>query len=122
MIDKEQEPIIKAMINTTYSGVILRTILHYTLIDLSEISQSMKISSSHPLTLVERLHLRDQQLQSDHVKKSLLCCLNMLRRRKDDVITEIIKLYGLTLAHDEIEFYMDEMGAIFESFVKYVRD
>lgn len=121
-IDKDQEPILKAMINASYSGVILRTICHYVLIDLAEISSSMKISSSRHMNLLEKLIMYDQELQSDHVKKSLLCCLNMIKRKRDDIVNEIIRQYGLTLAHDEIDFYQDEMGFIFDDFIKYTRD
>lgn len=112
MIDIDQVPILKAMIRTTYSGVILRTLIHYVLLDLGEIASSMKITTRAHLTIFDKLALVDQQLKSDQVKRALCAGLDANVRRKGDIVAEITTQYGLTLATDEIDFYHEHMEQV----------
>lgn len=115
MIDKDQAPILRAMIKESYGPVLLRTICHFVLLDLNEIAQTMRIMSKQKLNVVDRLRIMDAQLQSDKVKHALRANLNARKRLRHAIVDEVINQYGLTLAHDEIDFYQDEMQNILKS-------
>lgn len=120
MIDSDQRPVFKAMIKSTYSPVILRTILHAVLVDLNEIRQSMKLTTKANLTLVQKLQLIDEELRSPQVKNALAYGLDRLKRQSGDVVNEVLRQYGLNLLHDEVDFYHEEMGYWFDHHAAFV--
>lgn len=110
MIDKDQVPIILAMIRTTYSPVILRAIINLVLVDMSQIQ-----AGAGPNVSVNQL------LASDKCRQALIKSLNQNHRpRKGDLIDEIIHQYGLHLNKDEQDFYHRQMGIIFENQLDWV--
>lgn len=111
-IDVDQAPILKAMIRTSYSGVIQRTLIHYVLLDLGEIASSMKITTRAHLTIYDKLALVDQQLKSEQVKRALCAGLDMNVRRRGDIVAEITTQYGLSIKGDEADFYHEHMEEI----------
>src|ERR1700679_3940821 len=108
-IDKDQAPILQAIIKTTYGPVLMRTLAHYIMRHLDEIIRSMQITTKMRLTVMQRLRLIDEQLQSSQVRRALLVGLDALKRQRGDLANELILQYGLKLPPDEIDFYQDYM-------------
>ena len=109
MIDKDQAPVIKAHILSSYGGTLERTLLTFILKDLMEITASMKLTTSKELNYFQIQALKQEQMQTPQIKRSLMARLNSLRQLRDDVIEEVMKNYGLKLSEDDLNFYHEVM-------------
>lgn len=112
MIDKDQKAILEAMIKTTYTPVILRTIINLVFLDISKIRESYKVVRPSMMAL----------LDDPKVAGQLIKALDLVHyRQKDELIDEIIKQYDLSLNKDEIDFYHECMGKIFGEQLMFVK-
>jgi len=121
-IDKENRPLVKAMIKTQYGPVIERTLCAFILTDLNEMMSSATISSKKQLSFQQYMQARQEFMLSTQVKTRLLMRLNSLRYLRNDMITEILKQYDLKLPIDEIAYYHDVLSEIAIKFEKKLED
>ena len=113
MIDSDQIPAIRLMINEIYSPVILRAIVNLVLLDIANIV--------HGSGQTDKLSIK-KILATDTCQKVLLDSLEREHApRGPDVINEILKQYGLSLRKDEQDYYQEHMGAVFYKHVEYVK-
>ena len=116
MLDKDQLPILKAIIKASYGNVLMRVLAHSIMVALDEIIRSMRITSKRQLTVMERIQLIDSQIRTTQVRNALLISLDALKRDRESIVNEVIRQYGLKVPHDEIDFYQDEMQELLKGY------
>lgn len=121
-IDKDQEPLIKAHILTSYGNTVERTLLAFIIKDINEIAATMRITTSKKLNYAQIQALKHEEMQSKEVKRSLIVRLNVLRRIEEDIINEVLKVYGLNLSKDDLQFYHDVLGEHLRQCANHIED
>lgn len=112
MIDKDQKPIVLAMLKTVYTPIILRSIINLVILDISQIMFYAKTKQESR-----------KIMHSDECLNALLTSLEINHKpRKGDLIQEILRQYQLHLNKDETDFYHQYMGQIFDVQLDHVRD
>lgn len=116
-LDKPQLALVSGMIETTYRPVIKRAICNLVLLDISNISSTVKAPNQQlrNKAIIEKLHT--QQARDSLIKDLMLGH----RFKRGDLINEILKQYGLILNKDEIDLYHEHMGRIFDDEIENVK-
>jgi hypothetical protein len=127
-MDKTERKVLDFMLEKTYSEVVHKSITAYILAHLEEIRSSLKITTNfdgvYPDSVIpEQVFLAI--IQEDKIKKELLITLQQTRKKKGDVITEIIKQFGLqndndyNYIHDRLCSYFDSHASAIAGAIKF---
>lgn len=117
-MNKTEKLVIDFMAQNTYKEVIKKTICLYVMKNLAEINDSIKIevvggSSIHDyITTKNALFL--ELCKTDSVKRELLTTLSDVKYRKEDVVAEIMKQYGIDVGSN-VTYIHDALCRMFDA-------
>jgi hypothetical protein len=116
-MDKTERKVVDFMLEKSYSEVVHKSITAYILAHLEEIRSTLKITTNfdgvYPNSIIpEKIFLAI--IQEDKVKKELLITLQQTRKKKGDMIAEIIKQFGMQNDGD-YNYIHDKLCSLFES-------
>ena len=132
-MDKTQEKALDFMLSKSYVETIHRTITAYLLMEMSEIKRTLKFDakilekyvSKYPdyfqatAALLIRDHIFLTLLNNDKTKKQLELVLKDVAKKKDDIVEEIIKQYGMS-KDDDVATIHFKMCKLFDSSQKKI--
>ena len=110
-IDKDLRNIYTAMVKTTYKPIIKRAIVLLLIGDMDRMQAGMRLNDLEFFDI----------LRSTSGKKAVVHCLELIERRSQEIINEILLQYGLHQNDGEmIDFYHESMEREFMLCVRYV--
>lgn len=111
MIDKDLQPIYKAMIKTTYVPVIRRTIVILLIHDLDRMQALANVDD---FTFIEII-------RTASAKKALYMCLDSIAKKRMDIIEKILLQYAINTSGAMNDFYHHWMDYFFLVEIDYVK-
>ncbi len=111
MIEKDLQPVYKAMIKTTYVPVIRRTIVILLIHDMDRMQATLGVDD---FIFVEIIRQHD-------AKKALIMCLDSIAQKRADIIEEILLQYAINTNGAMNDFYHEHMNKFFLEEVSYVK-
>ncbi len=132
-IDKEIKPIIDAMITTELSGATKRFFAFYVLGLMSELyDNGTKELDTEYLGLSGFNHKDTEQrklitfaskvLPSYQVKKLFCKTLDMLKKKKDDIVADLLNRYSLLHNNKDVTYYHDKVSMYFDREINLAKD
>ena|SRR5690349_11663310 len=125
-MDKHEAAKTKWMIKSFYSDDIFMAISVLVLFEISNIKATLKmppIDMSH-LTMNEVLSIKDRAyrrlLDTSNSKKILHKFLDSLKPRRDDILEEVLKKYGLDKISDSTKYH-DIMVPLFNESIEQIK-
>jgi len=116
-IQKDQKPIINAMLRTQFTDVIYDSICILLAKRVNEMLNCMTVKSEVKLSSEEEVELKKQYfiqiLKEDRVKKDLMYECDEIMKRKTDLLAEILKQYGMANT-SESTYYHDFLQNTFD--------
>lgn len=124
-MQREQKPIVNAMLRTSYRDTIFRTIALFLMIRVGKRFDNMRIEGADHLTSEQRVQLKKQYakelLKDNRVKKDIDLDIDDISRKKSDMVSEIMRQYGLLTNVLESTYYHDQLSIIFDQCLWNVR-
>lgn len=111
MIEKDLQPVYKAMIKTTYVPVIRRAIVILLIHDMDRMQAAANVDD---FTFVEII-------RTSTAKKAIYMCLDSIAKKRMDIIQEILLQYGINTNGGMNDFYHEHMNKFFLEEIDYVK-
>jgi hypothetical protein len=111
-MDKDLAPLMRAMIKTEYSPVIMRALVINLFMDLEEMRQQTKLI----WPLFHELLGTSKGMSG--AKASVDNCI----RRKIEIINAVMAQYGLQEDKNDLTFFYDEMSHWFDNHIRFILD
>lgn len=125
-VEKEQKPIVNWMLDVSYRDVVFRTIGVLLLQKVSDVYDSITITSGSEYLTPEELIIVKQRYLKEvvkdvRIKKDLQLELSNIAKRKIDIIAEILKQHQLDKS-SESTYYHDTLSQIFDKQIWRMRN
>jgi hypothetical protein len=124
-MDKEQKPIMDAVLRTSFRSVVYRSISILLLKRVGEHLDTIRIDAPAHVTAEQIVQIKRQYaqelLQDDKVKKDAQLELDDIYRNKTDLIAEILRQYALDKNKSERTDYHDTLSVLFDECLWNIR-
>ncbi len=124
-MQKEQKPLVDAMLRTSFREVVWRSIAILLMKKVGQRFDDMVIDAPSHITAEQKMQLKRQYaqelLKDDRVKKDAQHDLDDISRMKSDVVAEILRQYSLDKNLSESTYYHDRLCFLFDECMWNIR-
>ncbi len=123
-MDKDVQTITDALINTELSGATVRFLAHYVLQLVGELYDkgvdvevpSWSADESKRMRAFCALVLKDENV------KNMFCkVLDLLKRKRDEIVESMLKQYGMFYGNEHATYYHDKICVYFDKEIEVIK-
>lgn len=124
-MQREQIPIVNAMLRTSYRDTVFRSIALMLMVRVGQRFENMSIEGGEHMTAEQKVQLKKQYakelLKDSRVKKDIDLDIDDISKQKSDMVYEIMRQHGLHNNVSESTYMHDQLSLIFDQCLWNVR-